>query len=82
MLNWRAEKDLLEMCKENGWYFLDVASVMYDDAGYLKDSYCSDLSSMGMHFTNEGCDAWVNYLKTHAINAEAFPVVEVPEAVG
>lgn len=73
---------LLEMCKENGWYFLDVASVMYDGAGYLKDSYCSDLSSMGMHFTNEGCDAWVNYLKTHAINAEAFPVVEVPEAVG
>lgn len=74
---------LLEMCKENGWYFLDVASVMYDDTGaYLRDSYCSDLSSMGMHFTNEGCEKWVNYLKTHAINAEAYPVVEVPDAVG
>jgi len=73
---------LLEMCKENGWYFLDVASVMYDDAGNLKESYCSDLTSMGMHFTNEGCEKWVDYLKTHAINAEAFPVAEVPEAVG
>lgn len=74
---------LLQMCKENGWYFLDVASVMYDESGvYLRDSYCSDLSSMGMHFTNEGCEEWVDYLKTHAINAEAFPEKEVVEAVG
>lgn len=74
---------LLEMCKENGWYYLDVASVMYDDSGsVLRESYCSDLSSMGMHFTNEGCEKWVDYLKTHAINAEAYPEKEVVEAVG
>ncbi len=57
---------LKNMCNENGWVFLDVASVMYDSDGkYLKDSYCSDKDSMGMHFTNEGCAAWVNYLKAN-----------------
>lgn len=72
---------LLEMCEENGWYYLDVASVMYDESGALKHSYCSDAEGMGMHFTNEGCQKWADYLKTHAINAEAFPE-KTPEAVG
>lgn len=72
---------LLEMCEEMGWYYLDVASVMYDDNGALKVSYCSDADDMGMHFTNEGCQKWADYLKTHAINAQAFPE-KTPEAVG
>lgn len=72
---------LLEMCEEKGWYYLDVASVMYDESGALKQSYCSDAEGMGMHFTNEGCQKWADYLKTHAIGAEAFPE-KTPEAVG
>ena len=58
---------LSQMCKENNWYFVDVASVMYDDSGYLKEEYCSDLSGMGMHFTNSGCKAWADYLLTHTV---------------
>lgn len=49
----------------HGWYFVDVASVMYDDRGYLKDEYCSDPGSMGMHFTNAGCSVWCWYLMNH-----------------
>lgn len=56
---------LLALCQSRGWSFVDVASVMYDENGYLKESYCSDLDSMGIHFTNEGCAAWVEYLYTH-----------------
>lgn len=56
---------LLALCQSRGWSFVDVASVMYNENGYLKDSYCSDLNSMGIHFTNDGCAAWVEYLLTH-----------------
>lgn len=72
---------LLDMCEEMGWYYLDVASVLYNTEGSLEESYCSDAESMGMHFTNEGCQKWIDYLKTHAINAEAYPE-KTPEAVG
>lgn len=60
---------LLETCEEMGWYFVDVGSVMYDDDGtYLRPSYCSDLDGMAIHFTNEGCERWVEYLLTHTID--------------
>lgn len=56
---------LLEAAKQKGWNFVDVASVMYDSEGYLRKDYCSDLGTMGVHFTNSGCEAWVQYLRTH-----------------
>ncbi len=75
-------KMLLQMCIDNGWSYLDIASVMYDESGEaLNETYCSDKDTMGMHFTNEGCSAWIEYLKTHALNAENYPV-QSPEAVG
>ncbi len=58
---------LLEMCREMGWYFVDVGSVMYDESGYLRKDFCSDLETMGMHFTNAGCEQWVSYLMTHTV---------------
>ncbi len=58
-------RHLSEICRDKGWYFINVASVMFDNTGNLKSEYCSDPSSMGMHFTNEGCKAWVDYLYTH-----------------
>ena len=58
---------LMEVCKENGWYFLNVASVMYNTNGFLRRDYCSDPDGMGVHFTNAGCAAWVDYLSTHPI---------------
>ena len=56
---------LLETAKQKGWNFVDVASAMYDSEGYLREDYCSDYGDMGVHFTNAGCQAWVDYLLTH-----------------
>ncbi len=57
---------LSELCKERGWYYLDVASVFKNEKGYLIPEYCSDLNSMGIHFNNEACKIWAEYLYTHA----------------
>lgn len=60
---------LLELCEEKGWYFVDVASVMYDDKGAnLRTEYCSDPVDMGVHFTKAGCERWVEYLLTHTVH--------------
>ena len=61
---------LCKACMENGWNFIDVASVMRDENGYLFDDYCSDPQDMGMHFSDIGCEAWINYLLTHTKEAE------------
>ncbi len=60
-------KALLQACLDNGWYFVNVASAMYDEYGYLRMDYCSDPGNMGIHFSNAGCAAWVEYLYTHAV---------------
>jgi|GEM_PF-1729004 len=59
-------QQLSTMARSNGWYFVDVASVMYDDHDKLKMEYCSDPQALGLHFNNAGCAAWVSYLYTHA----------------
>lgn len=57
---------LSEMCTENGWAFVDVASVMYDAEGVnLNRDFCSDPDGLGVHFTEAGCEKWVEYLSTH-----------------
>lgn len=56
---------LAQLAQNRGWYFINVSEVMFDDNGYLKNEYCSDLNSMGIHFTNAGCTAWIDYLLTH-----------------
>ncbi len=56
---------LKAMCEQNGHTFLDVASVMKNSDGSLIRDYCSDPDGMGVHFTNEGCIAWIEYLRTH-----------------
>lgn len=54
------------MAAANGWYFVDVASVMYNDEGFLRDDFCGDPNGMGLHFSAAGCAQWVWYLHTHA----------------
>lgn len=56
---------LAALAQKRGWYFVNVSEVMYDESGYLKREYCGDLESMGLHFTNAGCKAWIDYLLTH-----------------
>lgn len=57
------------ICEERGWYFINVAESVRDKNGYLNSAYCSDNNSMGIHFTNDACKVWVEYLKTHAPEA-------------
>ena len=65
--NIRAYNDKLQqLCQQQGWHYVDVASVMYDESGqYLRSDYCSDPDDMGVHFTETGCQAWVDYLYGH-----------------
>ena len=63
------DKKLKELCAEQGYHFIDVASVMRDKDGYLPLEYCSDPSganSLGIHFTDAACQKWVDYLMNHA----------------
>lgn len=53
-----------------GYKYLDVASVMKDEKGNLISEYCSDPDAMGIHFSDEGCKAWVEYLKQNVENTE------------
>ena len=56
---------LLSLCKDKGWYFINVAEAVADENGALKDEYCSDPEKMGIHFSTKACKAWAEYLKTH-----------------
>lgn len=56
---------LLEMCKEKGYYYVDVSSVMRLEDGSLKPEFCSDPDNMGVHFSDVGCQSWIDYLYTH-----------------
>lgn len=49
---------------ENGCYFLDVASVLKDDLGYLADELSSDNYC---HLEPKAYDAWIEYMMTHCI---------------
>ncbi|MCI1965802.1 MAG: GDSL-type esterase/lipase family protein [Oscillospiraceae bacterium] len=61
----RYNKLVSEICKKQGWYFLDVASVMRDSTGALKAEYCSDPDDLGLHFTDTACEVWIHYILTH-----------------
>lgn len=63
---------LYEACKQMKLtdydiWFVDVAHIMRDGEGKLIKSYCGDPDGMALHFTNEGCRVWVDYLYTHAL---------------
>lgn len=55
------------MCKEKGYYFVDVASVMRDKEGNLPLEYCSDPDILGIHFTDKACEIWIDYLLNHTV---------------
>ncbi len=57
---------LKELAKEKGYHFADVASVMKQEDGSLKPEYCSDPEEMGIHFTDAGAEAWIDYLLQNA----------------
>ena len=58
--------ELKKLAKEKGYHFADVASVMKLEDGSLKPEYCSDPEGMGIHFTDAGAEAWIDYLLQNA----------------
>lgn len=60
---------LKNLCSEKKYGFLDVYSVMADENGNLPANYCSDPDAMGIHFTDEACQVWADYLKNNVASA-------------
>lgn len=59
---------LLATCESRGWYYLDVASVMYgEDGDSLNRDYCIDPYGLGIHMKTDGCIQWAEYLLTHPV---------------
>lgn len=58
---------LQEYCEENGFTFLDVASVFKDEDGGLIRSYCGDAAGLGMHLLDSGCRVWIDYLRSNPV---------------
>ncbi len=61
-------EELCKLAKENGWFYINVAEVVTDKNGNLRDDYCSDPQKMGIHFNYTADKQWVDYLITHAPN--------------
>lgn len=58
-------KSLEEYCRSQGYKYLDINSQLADEKGYLKPEYCSDPDAQGIHFTDEACRIWADYLKNN-----------------
>ena len=58
---------LSNLCQEEGWYYIDVATALRDESGALPLEYCGDPEYMGIHFLDKGCQVWVDYLYTHTV---------------
>ena len=65
------DEKLKEVCSEKGYKYLDITAAVSDENGDLIYEYCGDPptddnpDAMGLHFTDEGCEKWVEYLKNH-----------------
>lgn len=53
---------LARMCQEHNIPFVDAAYALRDEKGGLKREYCIDASTYGLHLSDEGCAAWLDYL--------------------
>lgn len=56
---------LAQMCQEHGIPFLDVAFALRDADGGLQADYCIDADTYGIHLSDAGCQAWLDYLTAH-----------------
>ena len=57
-------KDYVES-QGDGYKFLDFYSAIADADGNLPLEYCSDADYMGIHFTTDACEKWVEFLKNN-----------------
>lgn len=61
-------QELLALAEEKACAYLNVAEAVVDENGFLREDWTFD----GVHLNVQGCQAWLEYLRTH-------PVGEVPE---
>lgn len=68
-----------EVCGETGAPFLDVAGAVVDEEGFLRSDWTYD----GVHLNKKGCAAWLEYLRTHAVNYDIYAEepVEAPTSM-
>lgn len=59
--------ELTRGMEAQGVYFVDIAYIMRGADGNLPASYCSDPEDQALHFTDEACQQWIQYLYTHAL---------------
>lgn len=62
------DEQLKQVCEEKGYTYLNVYSAVENESGDLVPEYCGDPDAMGLHFSDEGCAQWVEYLKNN-VNA-------------
>lgn len=55
---------LLEVCKKEGFAYLDSYAALADDGGYLPEAYTDD----GYHLTQAALQKLLEYYRTHAYN--------------
>lgn len=55
---------LLELAKERGYYFLNIAEALMNTEGYFDTRYSSD---DGLHWNDAGRDVYINYVLRHPI---------------
>ena len=65
-----------QVCWELDCPYLDVGSAVTDEEGFLRSDWTYD----GVHLNKKGCAAWLDYLRTHAVNFEVYAPAE-PESV-
>ena len=65
---WQYNLRLADLCRERGWYFVDVAQAMRDENGTLRADYSGD-KAMGIHLNFAGAAAWADYLAAHVPDA-------------
>ena len=61
-------KELKKFAESNGYKFLDIASCLKDNQGFLNKDYCSDPSDMGVHFKDNACKIWTDALLNNSHN--------------
>lgn len=55
---------LAKMCAEYGIPFADVAYALRNEKGNLPAEYCIDPQMYGIHLSDEGCERWLNCLRS------------------
>lgn len=59
---------MMEICRERQWYYVNVAEAVSDENGFLREEYSGD-KAMGIHFNYNGAQVWTEYLLTHVPEA-------------